>query len=158
MVPYFADHSFAHSERFRRKRRDWNDRSLLMSWREQWARIANEHLQRAGRDIRIDHRTLEAQGISLIPGVKVGLSADRREQTALPRSVAERIGQQRAISAENGRRILEYPAIALLALTHHQATFTHAGVAKYVHGRTDGLVQFQAAYLKVTTSPELVKL
>jgi hypothetical protein len=44
------------------------------------------------------------------------------------------------------------------ALTHHQATFTHADIAKYLHGRTDGSEQFQAAYLKVTNSPEIVKL
>lgn len=143
---------------FGAKRRDWNDRAQLLTWREQWARIANEHLQRAGHDIRIDYRTLEAQGIGLIPGVKMGLSADRREQAALPRNLAERVAGQRAIAAENGRRILENPGVALQALTHHQATFTHADVAKYLHGRTDGLEQFQSAYLKVTTSPEIVKL
>ena len=143
---------------FGAKRRDWNDRARLLSWREQWAEITNEHLQRAGRDIRIDHRTLEAQGIDLVPGVKIGLSADRREQAALPRNLAERVARQRATAAENGRRILENPGIALQALTHHQATFTHADIAKYLHGRTDGLEQFQAAYLKVTTSPEIVKL
>ena len=58
----------------------WNDRAQLLAWREQWAEIANEHLRSAGHDIRIDHRTLEAQGIGLIPGVKIGLSAERSEQ------------------------------------------------------------------------------
>lgn len=146
------------SNGFGAKRRDWNDRAQLLIWREQWARTANEHLQRAGHDIRIDHRTLEAQGIGLIPGVKMGLSTDRREQPALPRNLAERVAEQRAIAAANGRRILENPCLALQALTHHQATFTHADVAKYLHGRTDGLEQFQSAYLKVTTSTEIVKL
>ena len=143
---------------FGAKRRDWNDRARLLTWRQQWAEIANDHLQRAGHDIRIDHRTLEAQGIGLVPGVKIGLSAERRKQAALPRNLAERVAQQRAIAAENGRRILENPGLALQALTHYQATFTHDDIAKYLHGRTDGLEQFQAAYLKVTTSPEIVKL
>lgn len=143
---------------FGAKRRDWNDRAELMKWREQWAEVANEHLVRAGLDIRIDHRTLAAQGIDLVPGVKLGLSAERREHPELPRHLAERVAEQRAIAAENGRRILEDPGLALKALTQHQATFTHADVAKYLNPRTEGLEQFQAAYLKVTTSPELVKL
>jgi Ti-type conjugative transfer relaxase TraA len=143
---------------FGAKRRDWNDRSELVKWREQWAEIANEHLLRAGHEIRIDHRTLEAQGIDLVPGVKLGLSVERQEEPDLPRHLAERVAQQRAIAAENGRRILENPDLALKTLTHHQATFTERDVAKFLNTRTDGLEQFQAAYLKVTTSPEMVKI
>lgn len=145
-------------EGFGAKQRGWNDRAELVKWREQWAEVANEHLLRAGHEIRIDHRTLEAQGIDLVPSVKLGLSVERREQPDLPRHLAERVAEQRAIAGENGRRIVEDPGLALKALTHGQATFTHTDVAKYLNTRTDGLEQFQAAYLKVTTSPELVKL
>jgi Ti-type conjugative transfer relaxase TraA len=143
---------------FGAKRRDWNKRAQLLSWREQWAEITNEHLLRAGHDVRIDHRTLAAQGIDLVPGIKLGVSADRRGHPKLPRELAERVAEQRAIAAENGARILENPELALQALTHYQATFTHEDVAKYLNTRTDGAEQFQAAYLKVTTSPEMVRL
>ncbi|WP_259662986.1 MobA/MobL family protein, partial [Escherichia coli] len=34
-----------------------------------WADHANRALERAGHDARIDHRTLEAQGIERLPGV-----------------------------------------------------------------------------------------
>jgi ATP-dependent exoDNAse (exonuclease V) alpha subunit len=51
---------------FGQKRRDWNDRTELLEWREGWANLANQHLAQAGHDIRIDHRTLEAQGIDLL--------------------------------------------------------------------------------------------
>jgi ATP-dependent exoDNAse (exonuclease V) alpha subunit len=145
-------------EGFGAKRRDWNVRSELMQWRAAWAETANQHLARAGLDIRIDHRTLEAQGIDLVPGRKIGLSAERQQQPDLPLSVAERIAEQREIAAENGRRILEDPHLALHALTRSQATFTERDIAKYLHGRTEGAEQFQAAYLKVTTAPELVTL
>ncbi|MBJ3457182.1 MobA/MobL family protein, partial [Salmonella enterica subsp. enterica serovar Agona] len=40
--------------------------------REAWADHANRALERAGHDARIDHRTLEAQGIERLPGVHLG--------------------------------------------------------------------------------------
>jgi ATP-dependent exoDNAse (exonuclease V) alpha subunit len=136
---------------FGAKRRDWNAREELVKWREQWADLANEHLLRAGLEIRIDHRTLEAQGIDLIPGRKLGLSAERQRHPDLPRNLAERIAEQREIAAENGQRIIEDPRIALRALEHTQPTFTVRDVAKYLTGHTHGPEQFNAAYLKVTT-------
>ncbi|HEY0341851.1 MAG TPA: Ti-type conjugative transfer relaxase TraA [Steroidobacteraceae bacterium] len=133
-------------------------REELRVMRAKWAEVANEHLAYAGLEIRIDHRTLEAQGIDLVPGIKLGLSRERQRSPDLPHELAEKVAEQRAIAAENGRRILEDPSVALKAIRHHQATFTTKDIGKYLHTRTDGAEQFQAAYLKVTTSPELVKL
>lgn len=115
-------------------------------------------MARAGLDIRIDHRTLEAQGIDLVPGRKIGVSVERQQQSDLPLSAVERVAEQREIAAENGRRIVEEPRRALRAITLSQSTFTERDIAKYLHGRTAGAEQFEAAYLKVTTSPELVRL
>ena len=130
----------------------------LKRMRARWADLENEHLARAGLEIRVDHRTLEAQGIDLVPGIKLGLSRDRQQSPDLPRELAEKVAEQRAIAAENGRRILEDPTRALQAITLQQATFTAKDAAKYLHTHTDGAEQFQTAYLKVTTSPELVNL
>ena len=44
------------------------------------------------------------------------------------------------------------------ALSHSNATFSHHDIAKFLHTRTESTEQFQKAYLKVTTSPELVAL
>ena len=145
-------------EGFGQKRRDWNTRTELVAWREAWANTANEHLAKADLDIRIDHRSLEAQGIDLVPGQKLGISAERQQQPNLPDKLMDRVAEQREIAAKNGRRILEDPGLALRGLTHAQATFTERDVAKYLHTRTDGAEQFQEAYLKVTTSAELVRL
>jgi Ti-type conjugative transfer relaxase TraA len=145
-------------EGFGLKRRDWNAKTELLTWRQQWAEIGNEHLARAGLDLHIDHRSLEAQGIYLVAGRKLGLSAERQQQPALPPNLAERVAEQRAIAAENGRRIIKDPTLALGALTHMQATFTLRDIGKYLHTHTDGAEQFDTAYLKVTTSTELVPL
>lgn len=143
---------------FGHKRREWNAKAELLAWRGQWAEVANEHLARAGLDLRIDHRTLEAQHIDLVPGRKIGLSLDRQSEPDLPRNLAERVAESRTIAAENGARILADPRIALKAITYSQATFTERDIARYLHTKTDGAEQFQAAFLKVTTSDELVAL
>lgn len=140
------------------KQRDWNAKTELVAWRGQWAGMANEHLARAGLDIRIDERTLEAQGIDLVPGRKIGLSLERQKEAELPRNLAERVAESKEIAAENGRRIIEDPGIALHALTQQQATFTERDLARYLNTKTDGAEQFQAAFLKVRTADELVAL
>lgn len=50
---------------FGNKNRDWNDKTLLLHWREGWAEHVNRALNRAGHDERIDHRTLEAQRLDV---------------------------------------------------------------------------------------------
>lgn len=43
------------------KTREWNSKELLNVWRAEWAVACNKALERAGKSVRIDHRTLEAQ-------------------------------------------------------------------------------------------------
>jgi Ti-type conjugative transfer relaxase TraA len=140
------------------KERSWNDRARLMDWRRGWEEVTNEHLAHAGLAVRIDHRSLKAQGLSLEPGRKIGVGLDRQRDLRLPDRVAERVAEQREIARENGERILEDPTVALKGLTHGQATFSKADIAKFLHTRTDGAEQFQSALLKVTTSSELISL
>jgi Ti-type conjugative transfer relaxase TraA len=143
---------------FGEKDRSWNAKGELLTWRDAWASHANEHLARAGHAVRIDHRTLEAQGIELEPGKKIGVGRDRQADETLPRHVTERIAAQELIARENGEAILADPTVALHAITHQRATFTERDLAKFLHTRTSGAEQFQAAMLKVTTSNELVAL
>ena len=142
----------------RLKERSWNTRSSLQAWRRGWAEVANEHLAKAGLSTRIDHRTLKAQGLDLIPGRKIGVSLERQQSPQLPYRIAERVAEQRAIAAENGSQIITDPNVAIKALTHYQATFTEHDIARFINTRTDGADQFREAYLRVTTSPELVLL
>ncbi len=54
------------------KVRDWNDRALLGDWREGWEHHINDTLERAGRDERIDHRSLADQGLDRLPTIHEG--------------------------------------------------------------------------------------
>ena len=66
------------AEGFGKKARLWNRKDLLLAYREAWAQHCNHHLALHGHDLRIDHRTLEAQGINLEPQTKLGPRQHRR--------------------------------------------------------------------------------
>ena len=57
------------------KVRDWNRTEMVERWRERWAELANERLAELDIDARIDHRSLEAQGIALEPQSQIGAPA-----------------------------------------------------------------------------------
>ena len=57
---------------FGKKNTHWNDRELLKIQREAWADHTNNALEKAGYEIRVDHRSLEAQGINRLPQIHLG--------------------------------------------------------------------------------------
>lgn len=135
---------------FGQKVRAWNERALLQDWRERWAEQCNLALATAGLDHRVDHRTLEAQGINLEPQSKIGPKAAERSMA--------RFEEHQALARRNGERLLEDPSIALKAITYQQSTFTHQDLARFVNRHTVNADQFQAVYERVKTHPDLVFL
>ncbi|MCF8709213.1 Ti-type conjugative transfer relaxase TraA [Rhizorhapis sp. SPR117] len=142
-------------EGFGKKVRDWNRTELLEGWREAWANHVNERLAELDIDARIDHRTLEAQGIDLEPQHKIGPAASRMPEQGLE---AERVEDHARIARENGEKIIANPGIALDGITRSQATFTTRDLAMFVHRHSDGKDQFDQAMSAVKSSPELVAL
>jgi Ti-type conjugative transfer relaxase TraA len=142
-------------EGFGSKVREWNRTELLTHWREAWAEHVNTRLAELDIDARVDHRSLEAQGIELEPQHKIGPAASRMAGQGL---ASERLEEHHAIARENGARILARPEIALEAITHQQSTFTARDLAKFVHRHSEGKDQFDQVLAAVRTSPELVKL
>ena len=137
------------------KERDWNRTELVQQWRERWADHVNARLAELDIDARIDHRSLEAQGIDLEPQGKVGPAAQRMGERGLE---SERIEDHRAIAQRNGERIIAEPRVALDAITHQQATFTRRDLAKFIHRNSDGKEQYDRAMSVVRASPDLVAL
>jgi len=140
---------------FGAKVREWNKAELVEQWRERWADHVNQRLAELDIDARIDHRSLEAQGIALEPQDKIGPAASRMGVRGLE---AERIEEHRAVAQRNGERIIANPAVALDAITHSQATFTNRDLAMFVHRHSDGKEQFDAALSAVRGSPGLIAL
>jgi Ti-type conjugative transfer relaxase TraA len=140
---------------FGAKVRDWNRTELLEHWRAAWATHVNERLAELGIALRIDHRSLEDQGIALEPQTKIGRAARARAEEGIE---ADRLKEHREIARENGERIIRNPAIALDAATRQQATFRERDLAMFAHRHSDGLDQFNAVMSAVQGSPELVRL
>ena len=74
----------------------------LEQTREAWADHANRALERAGHDARIDHRTLEAQGIERLPGIHLGPNVVEMEGRGIR---TERADTALAIDTANGQII-----------------------------------------------------
>ena len=153
---------------FGAKVRDWNRTELVEQWRERWAELANERLAELDIDARIDHRSLEAQGIALEPQSQIGASAKRIEIDELETAtggvgidaagVADRTELHREIARNNGARIIADPSVALDAITKQQSTFTRRDIAKFAQRHSDGIVQFNEVMAAIGNAPDMVEL
>lgn len=147
------------------KVRDWNRTEMVERWRERWADHVNERLAELDIDARIDHRSLEAQGIELEPQSQIGAPAQRIERERIDGNgieaadnVADRAELHRELARNNGERIIADPSIALDAITHQQSTFTRRDMAMFAHRHSDGLEQFNAVMGAMGNAPDLVEL
>lgn len=140
---------------FGMKVRDWNRTEMVERWRERWAELANERLAELDIDARIDHRSLEAQGIGLEPQTQIGAPAQRMEADGLE---ADRAEDHLRIARDNGARIIADPCIALDAITHQQSTFTRRDMAMFAHRHSHGIDQFNEVMGAMRNAPDLVEL
>ena len=145
---------------FGQKVRDWNRTEMVERWRERWAEIANERLAELDIDARIDHRSLEAQGIALEPQSQIGAPARRIEDRGIEgeSNEADRAEMHREIARGNGARIIADPSLGLDAITHQQSTFTRRDMAKFTHRHSDGIDQFDKVMGAMRSAPDLVEL
>jgi Ti-type conjugative transfer relaxase TraA len=138
------------------KARNWNRAEMVERWRERWAELANERLAELDIDARIDHRSLEAQGIALEPQSQVGAPAKRIEGEGI--ETADRAEMHREIARGNGERIIANPDLGLDAITLQQSTFTRRDMAKFAHQHSDGIDQFNDVVSAMRSAPNLVEL
>ena len=92
------------SEGFIGKNSDWNKIEHLREWRENWAKICNDRFKEKDMDERIDHRTLNAQGIDREPQIHIGAAAWAMEKRGIQ---TERGNMNREIITRNNSRTTE---------------------------------------------------
>jgi Ti-type conjugative transfer relaxase TraA len=146
---------------FGQKAREWNRTEMVERWRERWAELANERLAELDIDARIDHRSLETQGIALEPQSQIGAPAKRLENRAIEgdgAETADRAEMHREIARGNGARIIADPSLGLDSITQQQSTFTQRDMAKFAHRHSDGLDQFNDVVGAMRSAPSLVEL
>ncbi|NTD85729.1 Ti-type conjugative transfer relaxase TraA [Agrobacterium tumefaciens] len=121
-----------------------------------WELVANEALERAGIDARIDHRSNAARGLELEPTRHVGVHA-----TAVQRQggVIERERMDAETARLNADIVQEKPEQIITLVSGERSVFTREDLARalhrYVHDDNDA---FQAAFTRIMASPELVAL
>jgi hypothetical protein len=84
---------------FGRKERSWNETARLEQWRALWADHVNQALAAAGEQARVDHRSLEAQGIERLAQIHLGRAVIEMRRQGIVTERAELAG---AIDAVNG--------------------------------------------------------
>jgi Ti-type conjugative transfer relaxase TraA len=134
---------------------EWNKVALLQEWRERWADLANEHLLRAGHDVRIDNRSYRDQGVELEPTSHLGKAVEEMEARG---QYAERAQQFEEVRERNARRIERRPEIVLENLTRQRSTFTRNEIAREVFRCIDDGERFRNLMARLEGSRELAVL
>jgi hypothetical protein len=83
---------------------NWDKIETLERWREDWARTVNKDFQRLEIDERIDHRTLQAQGIDRTPTKHMGHDSWNKEVKGTKTKIGN---ENREIMRSNAERIFE---------------------------------------------------
>ena len=87
--------------RFGFKERSWNKKDALEQLRSDWADKVNLSLEQAGyKDIKVDHRTLEEQGINRLPQIHLGPDVTKMKERGIRTSKGDEYDR---ISATNRR-------------------------------------------------------
>ncbi len=140
---------------FGQKNRGLDKKEALNDWRKEWAILENEHLQKHGHDIQVDHRSHADRGIDLEPKNYVPYI---QKKTPDKSKTHEQLVELNRIAKENGNRIINDPSIALDTITYHQSTFTQKELDNFLKGHTLGDEQFNQAKNAIKSSTEIIRL
>lgn len=110
-------------------------------WRREWAEHANRALAEAGSEARIDHRTLEAQGIFRMPQISLGIA---RHIEKAYEYVRERVTQWVSIKKR----------ASLLKEAEHYQQRDPVKLADFVMRLSDMAESFAAQFKKDPPTPE----
>jgi Ti-type conjugative transfer relaxase TraA len=128
----------------------------LRDIRQSWETIANEHLARAGLDIRIDHRSHMERGLEIAPTEHMGVHATQMQRKGME---VDRARLDEDAARRNAELIREKPEQVLTLITGEKSVFDRHDVARALHRYiNDDVQEFRDAFAKVMASPALVEL
>jgi len=128
----------------------------LLDIRQSWECITNEHLARAGMEMRIDHRSHLERGLEIEPTEHMGVHATQMQRRGLGVSRGRLEGEA---ANRNAELIREKPEQVLSIITNEKSVFDRHDVARTLHRYiNDDAQAFQNAFASVMASPALVEL
>jgi hypothetical protein len=87
------------------KEKSWTQKKAVHASRKLWADVTNRHLEKAGLDVRIDHRSLKDQGIDREPQIHVGRGYRNEERRAINDEIIATNAQNESLEEEKKRQL-----------------------------------------------------
>ena len=124
----------------------------LRQIRQDWEDVANVALQRAGLNIRIDHRSYEDRGIDLTPSTHVGVFGTRLERRG---SAAQRVRLSEDDVRRNADLVRRAPSQILDIVSAEKSVFTEGDIRRALWRCALGKADVEALLLLVMEDPSL---
>ncbi|EHM8595375.1 MobA/MobL family protein, partial [Salmonella enterica] len=105
---------------FGKKDRSWNDKKMVVQWRESWATMSNSYLEATGSEERIDHRSLRTQCADAIAQAEEAFSAEEKAFWIAKATETNRPSMQRVHRAKWNDKEAQEQRVAEQALRDHQ--------------------------------------
>ncbi|EPK6332379.1 MULTISPECIES: MobQ family relaxase [Klebsiella pneumoniae complex] len=105
---------------FGKKDRSWNDKKMMIQWRESWATMSNNYLEAAGSEERIDHRSLRTQCADALTQAEEAFSAEEKAFWLAKATETNRPAMQRVHRAKWNDKESKEQRAAEQALRNHQ--------------------------------------
>ncbi|WP_080151471.1 MobQ family relaxase [Salmonella enterica] len=105
---------------FGKKDRSWNDKKIMLQWRESWATMSNNYLEAAGSEARIDHRSLRTQCADALTQAEEAFSAEEKAFWLAKATETNRPAMQRVHRAKWNDTESQEQRAAEQALRNHQ--------------------------------------
>ena len=142
-----------------RKSRALQPKAWLEEARAAWAAQANQALERAGHVVRIDHRSLEAQGIERLPSLHLGPTVQAMEARGIETERGTEARHRAQVNAEREQVAAELAQAnaALVELKRQQEEVTYerpSTESEREPGRWETVKQRAAAWFSREQTPE----
>ncbi|EAR4440435.1 conjugal transfer protein [Salmonella enterica] len=105
---------------FGKKDRSWNDKKMIVQWRESWATMSNNYLEAAGSEERIDHRSLRTQCADALTQAEEAFSTEEKAFWLAKATETNRPAMQRVHRAKWNNTESQEQRSAEQALRNHQ--------------------------------------
>ncbi|EDV0905532.1 conjugal transfer protein [Salmonella enterica subsp. salamae] len=105
---------------FGKKDRSWNDKKMVVQWRESWATMSNSYLEAIGSEERIDHRSLRSQCADALAQAEEAFSAEEKAFWLAKATETNRPAMQRVHRAKWNNTESQEQRAAEQSLRDHQ--------------------------------------
>ncbi|EDW1641451.1 conjugal transfer protein [Salmonella enterica subsp. enterica] len=105
---------------FGKKDRSWNDKKMVVQWRDSWATMSNSYLEATGSEERIDHRSLRTQCADALAQAEEAFSAEEKAFWIAKATETNRPSMQRVHRAKWNDKEAQEQRVAEQALRDHQ--------------------------------------